>query len=60
MDEIDDSSRTIHKGKLNVMWNGAWLELGEAEFLAEKGRVVKVLSYTPREFRSDDSPSTER
>lgn len=46
--------RHTHKGTLNVMWGGVWIPLGEAEFLTENGRVVKVLSYTPREFRDGE------
>ena len=42
--------RHIHKGTLNVMWGGVWVPLGDAEFLTENGRIVKVISYTPREF----------
>lgn len=53
MEKADESGRTIHKGVLNVMWNGRWVPLGQAEFLEEDGRIVKVLSYTPREFRND-------
>jgi hypothetical protein len=44
--------RNVHKGTLNVMWGGVWVPLGEAEFLVEDGRIVKVLSYTPTEFRA--------
>lgn len=50
---ISSSSRTTHKGTLNVMWGGVWVPLGDAEFLVENGRIVKVLSYTPREFRQE-------
>jgi hypothetical protein len=42
--------RHMHKGTLNVMWGGVWVPLGDAEFLTENGRIVKVISYTPREF----------
>jgi hypothetical protein len=55
MDEV--GGRQIHKGKMNVMWNGAWVELGEAEFLVEDGRIVKVVSYTPATFQIEGSDS---
>lgn len=54
-DENAGEGREVHKGTLVVMWNGAWLEMGEAEFLAERGRVIKVLSYTPKEFSKLDA-----
>lgn len=54
-DENAGPGRNIHKGTLNVMWNGAWFPLGEAEFLVEEGRIVKVLSYTPKEFSNLES-----
>lgn len=46
--------RHTHKGTLNVMWGGVWVPLGEAEFLTENGRVIKIISYTPREFRDGE------
>lgn len=46
--------RHVHKGTLSVMWGGVWVPLGEAEFETDNGRVVNVLSYTPREFRDGE------
>lgn len=54
-----ESGRTLQKRTLNVMWNGRWVPVGEVEFLAEEGRIVKIVSYTPREFGSDEGPSSE-
>lgn len=57
MEKADESGRTIHKGVLNVMWNGRWIPFGVAEFLTENGRIVKVISCTPTEFSRDSTPS---
>ena len=51
-----ESGTTLRKGMLNVMWNGAWVAVGEAEFLASNGEIKKVVSFTPREFGSDEGP----
>lgn len=55
--ESTGEGREVHKGVLNLMWRGVWVPLGEAEFLVEQGRVVKVLSYTPKV--STDIPTEE-
>lgn len=55
-DENAGEGREIHKGKVNLMYGGVWLDIGDAEFLAEQGRVVKVLSFTPRDFVNDSNP----
>lgn len=50
----EELGRYMHKGQLNVMWGGVWVPLGDAEFLVEDGKIVKVISYTPREFREGE------
>lgn len=53
-EHISSEGRQTHRGTLNVMWGGVWVPLGDAEFLVEDGRIVKVISYTPRDFRNDE------
>lgn len=53
-ERIYSEGRQTHRGTLNVMWGGVWVPLGDAEFLVEDGRIVKVISYTPRDFRNDE------
>jgi hypothetical protein len=52
-ESTEESGRILHKGTLNVMWGGVWVPLGDAEFLTENGRIVKVVSYTPRAFNAE-------
>lgn len=56
-EENAGEGREVHKGTLNLMWGGVWVPLGEAEFLVEQGKVVKVLSYTPKV--STDPPTED-
>lgn len=54
MDEENaGEGREVKKSVLNLMWGGVWLPIGDAEVLVEKGRIVKVLSFTPRDFAQD-------
>lgn len=53
-----ESGMTLRKGTLNVMWNGVWVAVGEAELLAAEGKIKKIVSFTPREFGSDEGPPT--
>ncbi len=47
----------IHRGTLNIVWGGVWVPLGDAEFLTHNGTVIKVISFTPREFPRGDQTS---
>lgn len=58
MDENAGPGRQTRKSNLHVMWGGVWVELGEAEFLVEDGRIVKVLSFTPKEFHHEGSDNS--
>lgn len=48
----DPPGRNTQKATLSVMWGGVWVPIGDAEFLAdENNQIVKVISFTPREFQ---------
>jgi hypothetical protein len=51
--------REMRKGELNVMHDGRWVPLGEAEFLVEDGKIVKFISFTPTEITSDGTNAVE-
>lgn len=51
--------REIRKGKVHMMLGGRWVDIGNAEFLEERGQLVKVLSFTPRDFVNDPNPVPE-
>ena len=41
----------IRKGELNLMFDGYFIPVGEAEILiTEDNRIEKIVSFTPREF----------
>jgi hypothetical protein len=48
--------RHTHKGVASIMWNGVWEPIGDVEFLTQNGGIVKVISFTPREFPSGQQP----
>lgn len=42
----------IQKQTLQMWWGGVWVLMGTAEFLVdENSHIIKVISFTPEEFR---------
>lgn len=49
--------REIKPRDVVVLMNGRFVDIGEAQLLIEEGKIVKVISFTPKQFESETNDS---